>query len=341
MLKVDIRSLRQGRPGFGTVVPAAVKPGGRHGPLGAARCRHHSNDSTMRYLLIAAFCLVCSASFAQEARDVQAIHNICGCFEVDFRYAETFSPDTGYRFHPRYHTYALELAYPEETTGRRVVIQHLLLVDDSTVIKHWREDWAYEQRDRWVFRHDAAWSRVTTPVDSVRGAWTQTVWEVDDAPRYQGVSRWVAVNGKYVWENTTDAPLPRREYTKRNDYNVMERTNRIYPTDTGWIHEQDNRKLVRVDGVPDREVAEEKGYNVYRRVDDGRCAAAAAWWRAHRAFWNTVRAAWAETLKDRQTAHLLPSVDGRPLFEALDALEARGGVVTRAEIAKVLNNYIE
>lgn len=295
----------------------------------------------MRYLFLVALVLSVSAASAQDAKDRQAIANICGCFQVDFRYAETFSPDTAYRFPPRYHTWALELAYPEEAGPRKYVIQHLLLVDDSTVIKHWREDWTFEQRDRWVFDHDASWSHIVSSADSVHGAWTQSVWEVNDAPRYQGVARWLVVNGKYVWENTTDAPLPRRDYTHRNDYNVMERTNRIYPTDSGWVHEQDNRKLIRMEGEAEREIAEEKGYNVYRRVDSNRCAAAAAWWRAHRAFWNTVRAGWDETLRDRRTVRLLAKVDGRYLFEELDALETGVSPVTSAAIVAILNKYLE
>lgn len=28
-----------------------------------------------------------------------------------------------------------------EQTDRKILIQHLLVINDSTVIKHWREDW--------------------------------------------------------------------------------------------------------------------------------------------------------------------------------------------------------
>ena len=33
--------------------------------------------------------------------DKQAIDKLCGCFEVDFKYAETFSPNPDYKFHDR------------------------------------------------------------------------------------------------------------------------------------------------------------------------------------------------------------------------------------------------
>ena len=296
----------------------------------------------MRQLLFIILCLAALSSTAQKERERQAIHDICGCFQVDFRYAETFSPDTAYKFHPRYHTGGLELAYLEEEGPRKMVIQHLLLVDDSTVIKHWREDWTYETNDWWVFNHDAAWRHITLPADSVKGQWTQTVWEVNDAPRYQGASAWQTVDGKFTWQNTTDAPLPRREYTKRNDYNVLQRTNRIYPTDSGWVHEQDNRKLIRTDGSPDKLVAQEKGYNIYRRVPTTQCAAATAWWQAHRAYWNTVRAAWEETLQPRKSVLVSSKpVGGKYLMEELDAIEPDGNGISRDQVRKVIDKYLK
>ena len=63
--------------------------------------------------------------------------------------------------------------------------------------------------------------------------------------RYEGSSTWVHVDGKSLWENITDAPLPRREKTIRDDYNVLKRNNRIEITDFGWEHKQDNFKIIR------------------------------------------------------------------------------------------------
>ena len=56
---------------------------------------------------------------------------------------------------------------------------------------------------------------------------------------------WVHFDDKSYWENITDAPLPRREYTKRDDYNLMRRGNRHEIVHDGWIHEQDNLKIIR------------------------------------------------------------------------------------------------
>ncbi len=80
---------------------------------------------------------------------------------------------------------------------------------------------------------------------------------------YEGSATWVHVDGKSYWENTTDAPLPRREFSKRSDYNVMTRRNRQEITDYGWVHEQDNDKVLREDS--DKVIAGEKEWNTYTK----------------------------------------------------------------------------
>lgn len=275
---------------------------------------------------------------AQPMQEQQAIKSLCGCYEVDFKYAETFASDTAYKFYPRYHATALEWVVAEEATDKKFVLQHLLIINDATIIKHWREDWEYEKNGWWQFQHDAAWKYVTGSKQNTKGQWTQTVWEVDDAPRYQGSSKWVSSNGKYYWENTTDAPLPRREYTKRNDYNVMQRTNRIIITDTGWVHEQDNKKIVRKEGSTDILLAEEKGYNIYTKTDDSRCRQAAAWWQKHKGFWSAVRQTWTQAMEDKSIIHLISKIDGKLLYEELDILEKQ--TLTDAQLKQKIKETI-
>ncbi|MFT3936933.1 MAG: hypothetical protein QM726_25125 [Chitinophagaceae bacterium] len=292
-------------------------------------------------LLVCAFTL--TRSFAQPANEQQAIKNLCGCFEVDFKYAETFAADTAYKYYPRYKASGLEWVVAEESNPNKFVLQHLLIVGDNMIVKHWREDWEYEKADWLVFNHDATWKQVSGAKDKVKGQWTQTVWEVDDAPRYQGSSKWVANNGKYYWENTADAPLPRREYTKRNDYNVMQRNNRIVITETGWTHEQDNKKIIRKDGGADVYIAEEKGYNIYKKTDDSKCKQAMAYWEKHKQFWVTVRQAWQEALKDKTVIHVATKADGMLLYEQFDDLEklALTGDQLKDKVKGLLSKYVE
>jgi hypothetical protein len=78
-------------------------------------------------------------------QDRLAIKSLAGYYKVTFNYAETFAPDTAYKFHPRYHSWGYEWAIVVEDSPKKIAIQHLLVVGDSMVIKHWREDWVYEQ----------------------------------------------------------------------------------------------------------------------------------------------------------------------------------------------------
>ena len=100
--------------------------------------------------------------------------------------------------------------------------------------------------------------------------------------RYQGASEWIRTDGKTFWQNTSDAPLPRSEYSVRNDYNILKRTNRLTLTDFGWVHEQDNQKIIRHQGS-DKLLAEEKGVNSYKKTDESKCAAAKAYWEKNKA----------------------------------------------------------
>jgi hypothetical protein len=158
----------------------------------------------------------------------------------------------------------------------------------------------------------------------------------------QGSSNWIVNNGKFYWENTADAPLPRREYTRRNDYNVMQRTNRIVITDAGWVHEQDNKKIIRKDGMPDTYLAEEKGYNIYKKTDDGKCKQAAAYWEKHKLFWVTVRQSWQELLKDKNSIHLVSKADGLLLYQQFDTLEKQSltSVQLKDKVKNLLSKYI-
>jgi hypothetical protein len=120
--------------------------------------------------------------------------------------------------------------------------------------------------------------------------------------------------------NTTDAPLPRREYTKRKDYNILRRRNMIEVNSHGWMHEQDNAKILRARGT-DSLLAEEKGLNTYRRIDDSKCAAAKLYWQKNSEYWSRVRAAWEKYLSANSTVSLRTLVDGKPLYVYLSDIE--------------------
>jgi hypothetical protein len=258
---------------------------------------------------------------AQDQQDIKSIKSLCGCYEVEFRYKETFSPDANYKLKDQYVAKGLEWGGLVESSDKKIIIQRILVIDDSMVVKHWREDWTFQDTDLLQYSHDDIWKKTRLPADKIKGQWLQSVWEVNDAPRYQGTSLWVHQNGEHFWKNTTDAPLPRREYTRRSDYNVLTRGNTIKITDTGWVHEQDNVKVIRKDGQADQVVAQEKGYNIYRKVDDKKCFAAQDWWTKNQAYWNQVRANWDELIAKKDIIMVKREVKNQTLSRRLEDLE--------------------
>lgn len=292
-------------------------------------------------LLFAALSLANAQS--KKVKDVQAIKSMCGCYEVKFNFVETFNyaEDDDYKPSKVKHDDAFEWVQLVEESKDKVVMQHLLLVGTMTnprIIKHWRQDWLYENNDLYQYDADNKWKYVHKPKAAVKGQWTQKVFQVDDSPRYEGSASWVHVDGKSYWENTTDAPLPRREYTTRNDYNLTVRQNRHEITEFGWIHEQDNKKIVRKDGKDDFLLAEEKGLNTYTKVDDAKCQAAAAWWKENGETWALVRENWDKVFAKKQDLILKEKVDEKRLFEYLFALE---NPAKSREIQDIITGFVQ
>lgn len=260
---------------------------------------------------------------AQAPADREKVEQLCGCFDVTFQFAETFSPHQNYAFHDREKiSGGVELVIPVEQTDTRIVMQHLLVITDSIIVKHWREEWTYENPERWIYEGNNVWKKIRVSPEEVKGKWTQSVWEVSDAPRYQGHSQWVQLDGHWVWQSTADAPLPRREYSVRNDYNILRRTNRIILSDNGYVHDQDNEKIQRESGK-DQLLVAEKGWNTYVKLDSKDCAPGLAYWEKTKDFWTSVRLAWEAYLQSHDRVQLKKEMDGKVLHDHLFALAAQ------------------
>jgi len=279
---------------------------------------------------------------SKKKKDRNAIKEMCGCFEVTFNFAETFqySNDSLYKPSKTKTDKALEWAQLVVDEKNKISIQHLLQVGNPAkpyIVKHWRQDWLYENTDFYMYNGDNNWVYEKKSKSDVKKQWTQKVFQVDDSPRYEGSGTWVHVDGKSYWENTTDAPLPRREYTKRSDYNVTVRGNRHEITNDGWVHDQDNLKVIREAGKDDIIIASEKGYNTYKKVADSRCKGAADWWKEHQEKWATVRKKWAEVYGRDTNLSLQAKVDNKVLYKYLFADE----MTKEDEINEVIESFVK
>lgn len=296
----------------------------------------------MLYIYILLVILTFSSLKAEDKKnqDREAIKKMCGCYEVSFNFAETFQ----YTDNPDYvpsknkHSKGLEWVELVEDKDNKIIMQHLLIVgkdDSKSVIKHWRQDWLYENRELYTYFKDNMWKYNLLNPEDVKGEWTQKVYQVDDSPRYEGSGTWIHIDGKSYWENTTDAPLPRREYTVRDDYNLMIRQNRHEITDYGWLHEQDNQKVVRVSDTEQNILAEEKGYNYYRKVEDSRCQLAIDWWKDNHSIWTEVRNKWDEVFERDNNLVLLQKVDEKRLSQHLFQEN-----LTSQDVDKIIDSFL-
>lgn len=284
---------------------------------------------------------------AQKSEDIKAIKGQCGCFDVKFGYAETFAPDKDYKFHERYLTGGREWVFVDEESKDKLVLMHLLVIGDTMVIKHWREDWVYENTDLLAYDKGTKWNPLILPKNQVKGQWSQQVFEVNDMPRYQGSASWNHKDGQHIWANVTDAPLPRREYTKRDDYQVLRRNNRIHVTEKGYLHEQDNDKVVRNESG-DKLLAQEKGINDYVKIDDAKCKLATEFWTQNRTYWVDVRTVWGQIIAQNKGLNLKKkSDDGKRLSNEIDELvedfkkkDNQNAQNRQEQIRKLLNKYI-
>ena len=277
----------------------------------------------------------------KKEKDINAIKKMCGCYEVTFNFTETFnySSDSLYKPSENKIASAFELATLIEDKDKKLSIQHILQAGDPSkphIVKHWRQDWMYENTDFYMFNGDNNWNYISKAKKEVKGQWTQKVYQVDDSPRYEGSATWVHVDGKSYWENITDAPLPRREYTKRNDYNVTERGNRQEITDFGWIHDQDNTKVIRESGKEDVVLAKEKGYNTYVKVGDEKCAAAKEWWTKNENKWASVRKEWNKVYSQNKNLALEQKVDNKALYKHLFAEDFE-----MEKLSSVINSFVK
>jgi hypothetical protein len=254
-----------------------------------------------RHIALVLFASATSVLAAAPEADRQAILAMAGNFKVTFDFEETFAVAPDYKpLSKPYHEEALEVVTVAEDTPDRITLQHLLVVgspEKPQIIKHWAQVWTWE--DTRILDYAGSdgidvWQRQVVSVDEVKGKWSQLVTSVDDTPRYEGLGRWIHESGESSWTSEpTRRPLPRREYEKRDDYDYLIAINRHTLTPAGWVHSQDNRKVVDRDGKK-HILSHETGLNRYHRTEDPLTAKAGEWWTENAAVWNSIRNFWID-----------------------------------------------
>lgn len=299
-----------------------------------------------KHLLFAVACaLLPGASFADEAtfeKDRRAILAMAGEFEVGFHFQETLSLKEGYEVRKKpYDEDAYETVKVVEDSGRRIVLQHLLLVGPM-VVKHWAQIWTYEDTSLLEFQGHRIWTARELSPGEVKGKWTQRVTQVDDSPRYEGIAAWVHHPQSSEWTAVSKRPLPRREHSKRKDYDLLVVTNRHTITPSGWFHEQDNTKWVKRDGQ-EYPLCREVGLNPYRRVQGHDFSKANDYWTKTEGFWKEVRGVWEEITPRQGSVKFSLKVDPGRLEDVIEDLTEQaedGKTPTADEIRSALKPFV-
>lgn len=233
-----------------------------------------------------------AASFEADRADILAM---AGNYRVRFDMQESTRWDADYTPLENKTSGGHEVVRVIEDTGRRIVLQHLLVVNHEgkdMVIKHWRQDWEYEPARVLVYSDRHTWKWEGVPEKMRVGRWSQTVWQVDDSPRYGGWGQFEAQGGVRRWRsNWTWRPLARRDAVRGPVYDRYLAINRHQNGPEGWIHWQDNTKMGPRDGklAP---IVQEYVLNTYTKFDGYNVKAADAYWAATRDYWAAVRATW-------------------------------------------------
>ena len=279
-------------------------------------------------------------------QDRQSILAQAGNWRVRFDMRENVSFRAGYEPLDEKLSAGNEIVRVVYDDGDRISLQHILVMGDDDgnvfVIKHWRQDWVYQPQTVLTYAGPNTWTLTPVSEDARRGAWSQTVWQTDDSPRYGGVGYWSYEHGQSQWtSDPTWRPLARRDAIRNPIYDRYLGTNRHALTPVGWVHIQDNLKMGPAEGDdagdPVASVQEDV-INTYRAVDNYDPAPGDAYWAATQAYWAAVRGIWDERIQATGGLHLQEAanqgaVTGGPLMDWAEEVQA-GTLSTEAAIAQ-------
>ena len=263
-------------------------------------------------------------------KDRLAILSMQGNYRVLFDFMETMGFVEDYEPQQPYQTWGTEFVVVLEDQKNFISLQHIMVMyiemDDGSIsepyiVKHWRQDWKYQDDAIHSFSGNDNWDKETISWNERKGTWSQSVYQVDDSPRYQSYGNWQHYENFSSWtSNETWRPLPRREATFRNDYDVMIGTNIQTITPDGWVHEQNNKK---VNLANNSVLAKEIGLARYQRIKDFNWEPGKVYWQKTEFFWQEVRKQWNKKLDTSNSFKLIKIINDQMLFVRLFDLANR------------------
>ena len=290
-------------------------------------------------------------------RDRRAILAMAGPYRTSFEFLEVLGFDSAYKPPRPYQSWGTEYVYVIEDRGDFISLQHIMVmyfeseageVSEPIVMKHWRQDWQYEKQNLLEYQGQNVWRINKYSETQIKGTWSQAVYQVDDSPRYETYGKWLHEENVSAWTSEESwRPLPRRERSIRNDYDVLEGVNTHTILSTGWVHEQTNKKFaLGLDGAEKKYLAKEYGVNRYERIINHDFSSGDLYWQETSSYWSDVRSAWRERLRGGKDIMLIGKPTApmfAPFFEG--ATRFRGdkydAIRSRAYIDKTLTSYLK
>jgi hypothetical protein len=259
-------------------------------------------------------------------KDRRAILALQGEYEVSFEFLETLLLQTEQNYDTPYASRGTEFIIAIKNEKNFISLQHILVmfkIDPETgeeigplMVKHWRQDWSYRPKEILEFNGDNTWSSKKVKRAERSGVWKWDVYQVDDTPRYAGLGKWNHFNSVSTFQTGyMSRPLPRREFSVRDDYKVLMGTDTIVVSKDSWIHEQKNFK--QKNSMTSKEnsfLAREIGHNSYKRIKNFDFSSGYEYWNKTSPYWNDVSIVWQKLLKKHQSYSLKKSVNGMKLF---------------------------
>lgn len=285
-------------------------------------------------------------------KDRLAILSMQGQYRVYFDFMETMGFVENYIPQKPYQSWATEYVFAVENDKNFISLQHIIVmffeqadgsISDPAVVKHWRQDWHFQDITMNTYKGFDLWKKESIPFNKRIGSWSQSVYQVDDSPRYQGFGYWQHYDNFSSWvSNETWRPLPRREASIRNDYDVIIGTNIQTITPDGWVHEQNNKKVVLKENK--KVLAKEIGIARYQRIKDFDWSAGEEYWENTKPIWKEARIQWNKKLEESETFKLKKVVDGKNSFLELFRLSseyAMGNKDVIYEVKDIVDTHSE
>jgi len=253
----------------------------------------------------------------KKSKDRLAILSMVGEYRVSFEFIETFGSKNNYKLDNPYQSWGTEMVIVLNDEPNYISLQHIMMMyfkgEDGSISgpyiqKHWRQDWTYEDSKILNYRNDKIWDLLV--VDDYQNTWSQSVYQVDDSPRYESYGMWLHSEEGSRWiSKATPRPLPRREFSVRDDYSLLSGLNKITVMPWGWVMEELNEKII----FPNKYHGSEFGIARYQRISNYDFTPARDYWDDTKEYWSIVRGKWSEILSQDKVC-LLKDVEGRPMY---------------------------